>query len=252
MRSLVGEVTSLFFDSILRDYNWIQKIVRYIRNIPTIRIKQPYWNHCQNIDKATDSHLGRTDTHSKAAALRTWCLALRKVATIASMLNHYQNNGQILWTSGNTQQSSHDIILQHNKTTTKHKMLQRMHWQQNWQPSMQSLRPTMLPQIQQTACKLFTFLKLNHMPSPPQENAHKLLCILIELCFLSKIEQNGHLCQTFPRWHHCQTTNKPSNGNPETTKTQQYKFSQLTVYCSNCSFFINGTTCCPPKKEDKN
>ena len=149
-------------------------------------IKQPYWHHCQNIDKATDSHPGRTDTHSNAAALRTWCLALRKVATIASMLNHYQNNGQQLWTSGNTQQSSHDIILWHNKMTTKHKMLQRMHWRQNWQLSMQSPRPTMLPQIQQTACELFTFLKLNHMPSPPRENAHKLLCTLIELCFFVK------------------------------------------------------------------
>jgi hypothetical protein len=146
---------------------------------------------------------------------------VRNVATIASMLNHYLNNGQQLWISGNTQQSSHDIILQHNKTTTKHKMLQSMHWQQNWQPAMQSPRPTMLPQIQQTACKLFTFcnsttchLRLRKMHT--NYSVYWLNCF-----FLSKIEQNGHLCQTFPPWHHCETANKPSNGNPETTKTQQ-------------------------------
>ena len=102
------------------------------------------------------------------------------------------------------------------------------------------------------------------MSSPSRENSHKLVCILFELWILSKIEQNALLCETFPQWHHCQTTTKPTDSNPETTKSQQSSSSydhlpkdnattrhmtlQITNYRSNRQppLKSNGPTMLPP------
>ena len=80
--------------------------------------KLPYLHHCQTIAKATDSHPGRTDTHSQAAA-----------ATITTKMMPQSDTRHC------------------NKGTTK---------PTDANPEI-TMTKAMLPQIQPTDCVLFNF-----------------------------------------------------------------------------------------------